>query len=80
MFRKTRVMFWYFTAISPGSQVKPLTNVLFIFSVYYYKTVGSTRILGERGSCKDMCGDTLKLLFKYGGKVYLRVKQGKQGL
>ena len=79
MLRKTRSMFWYFTSIWPGSEVKPLTNVLcilsllFIFRVYCYKAVGSTRVLSERGSCKDMCGDTLKLLFKYGGKVYLRV-------
>ena len=80
-------MFWYFKSIWPGSEVKPLTNViffilllLFFFRIYCYKTIGSTQVLSEQESCKDLCCDMLKLLFKYGGKVYMRVKQDNQGL
>ncbi|XP_078355634.1 uncharacterized protein LOC144640334 [Oculina patagonica] len=43
--------------------------------LYYYKTVRTTKVLEPRGSCKDICGDTLKLTFQSSGKVYLRLKQ-----
>ena len=49
----------------------------FIFRLTYYKTVGNTSVLGVAGSVDSMCGDTLKLLFKYRGKVYVKLSPGK---
>lgn len=51
--------------------------ILVHFRVKFYKTVGNTNVLSEVGNIDSMCGDALKLLFKYRGKVYLKASQGE---
>ncbi|KAK2558717.1 hypothetical protein P5673_018923 [Acropora cervicornis] len=46
-----------------------------IQKVKFYKSVGNTSVLSAVGSMDSMCGDALKLLFKYRGKVYLKASQ-----
>lgn len=47
------------------------------FRVKFHKTVGNTSVLSMVGNIDSMCGDTLKLLFKYRGKIYLKASQGE---
>ena len=51
----------------------------FHFILYVYKPVGTTKILSERRKCSDMCGDMLRLIFKYGGTFFMKVKKDHQG-
>lgn len=49
-----------------------LKRVHIVFSLRFYKTAGNTRVLTMAGTGDTMCGDTMKLLFKFRAKAYAR--------
>ena len=54
------------------------TNCCFFnSSLYFYKPVGSTTLLAEVCSGRDVCGPTRKIHFKNGKKIYMRQTIGK---
>ena len=72
----------FIVKFSDGDQFEKWSSVLLKvilvhFRVKFYKTVGNTSVLSAVGSMDSMCGDALKLLFKYRGKVYLKASQGE---
>ena len=53
-------------------------KLIFFNSIFYfYKPVGSTTLLAEVCSGRDVCGPTLKVHFKNGKKIYMRQTIGK---
>ena len=54
-----------------------INRFFFTFSLHFYRTVSGSNMLTLAGIWDDMCGDTMKAMFKSHSKVFMQLDRGK---